>query len=183
VFAYANDQAYVRVAEVLPRFRRPVAVVSLFLPGLLFRDLNTDRPHLEADLILRPALPRWRLGALVQYVAPYHGTAAIARGVARTRAVLQATARLACARGARPLVLVPQFGAFDAAEARVLHAVMDGSGVDYLTVPLDPGWRLPGDRHPDAHAAAVMADAIAARLRASAGAPCELTPPPARPIL
>jgi hypothetical protein len=31
-------------------------------------------------------------------------------------------------------------------------------------VPLDPGWRLPWDRHPNARAAHVIAAAIAARL-------------------
>ena len=34
VFGYANDQAYLRLAAELPRFRKPVAVVSLFIPPL-----------------------------------------------------------------------------------------------------------------------------------------------------
>jgi len=33
-------------------------------------------------------------------------------------------------------------------------------------VPLDPDWRLPWDRHPNARAAHVIATAIAGRLRA-----------------
>ena len=183
VFAYSNDQAYLRLADALPRFKRPVAVVSLFMPNLIFRNLNTDRPYVGPDLVWRPAQPRWRLAALALYVVPYRTTAQIERGVARTRAVLQATARLACARGARPLVLVPELGDEDVAEARLRHAVLDQSGLDYVRVRVDPAWRVPGDRHPDARAARVMAAAIAARLKAPPVQACELTRTGGRPML
>ena len=42
VFGYANDQAYLRLAQALPGFRRPVAVVSLFMPTLLFRHSRSE---------------------------------------------------------------------------------------------------------------------------------------------
>ena len=35
VHGYGNDQAYLRLEQELPRFRRPVGVVSLFMTTLL----------------------------------------------------------------------------------------------------------------------------------------------------
>jgi hypothetical protein len=61
-------------------------------------------------------------------------------------------------------VLAPEFGRESAAEARLRHAVFDDSDLDYLRVRLDPDWRLPGDRHPDARADRAIAAALAAKL-------------------
>jgi hypothetical protein len=38
--------------------------------------------------------------------------------------------------------------------------------IPILIVPLDPDWRLAWDRHPNAHAADIIASAVAGRLRA-----------------
>jgi LmbE family N-acetylglucosaminyl deacetylase len=43
--------------------------------------------------------------------------------------------------------------------------VLDDAGLDYVLVPVDPGWRLANDPHPDRRAAHAVALAIAARLR------------------
>ena len=72
VFGYANDQAYLRLASELPRFRQPVAVVSLFVPSLFVRNLDDDRPHLAPGLAWQPGIDRWRLMALVKFLVPYH---------------------------------------------------------------------------------------------------------------
>jgi hypothetical protein len=37
--------------------------------------------------------------------------------------------------------------------------------VAYVFVELDPAWRIPWDRHPDARAAHAMADAVARAIR------------------
>ena len=50
VSGFANDQAYLRLQAELSRFRRPVAVVTLFAPLLFDRNLNDDRPHLGPGL-------------------------------------------------------------------------------------------------------------------------------------
>jgi hypothetical protein len=47
--------------------------------------------------------------------------------------------------------------------------VLDDGGLEFVRVDLDPAWRLPGDRHPDAKAARAMTEAIATRLRAWIG--------------
>ncbi len=46
VHGYATDQSYLRLEADLPRFRRPAAVVSLFMPALFGRNMDDDRPHL-----------------------------------------------------------------------------------------------------------------------------------------
>src|SRR5204863_7236234 len=110
VHGYGTDQAYLRLETELPRFRRPVAVVLLFMTGLFGRNLDHDRPHLEPGLRWQPAIPRSRLRSLAQLFVPYRTDRAIEQGLQMTRDVLRATVALARAHGAMPLLLVPQFG-------------------------------------------------------------------------
>src|SRR5207245_5405886 len=42
IHGYGNDQAYLRLQTELPHFRRPVAVVSLFMTALFGRNLDQD---------------------------------------------------------------------------------------------------------------------------------------------
>ncbi len=165
VFGYASDQAYLRLAQELPRFRRPLAVVSLFMPPLFDRNLDDDRPHLGPGLAWLPPVKCWRLMALVKWLVPYRSGAAIERGIAATRAVLGATAALARARGAMPLIVVPQFGPEAAMERSLRRRILDDAGLPYVAVTIDPAWHLPGDAHPDARDAHAIALAVAARLR------------------
>jgi hypothetical protein len=179
VFAYADDQSYLRLAQSLPRFARPRAVVILFSPGLLFRDFDDDRPHLGPDLAWRPAVAHWRLAALLRFFVPYHGAAEIDRQVARTRAELQAGVGLARARGAAALIVVPHYGPEDPRERLLRRRILDQPGLPYVWVQLDPAWRIPRDPHPDARGAQVISAAIAARL--SAGERFTVAPPAAAP--
>jgi hypothetical protein len=165
VFGYANDQAYLRLAAELPRFRKPVAVISLFIPSLFVRNLDDDRPHLDQRLAWQPAIHRWRIVALAKFLFPYHSSAAIERGIAETRAALMATAKLARAHGATPFILVPEFAPETPMERTLRRRILDQAHLAYLMVPLDPAWRIKGDLHPDARAARAIADAIAARLK------------------
>jgi hypothetical protein len=165
VHGYASDQAYMRLLAELPRFRRPVAVVSLFTPALLDRNLDDDRPHLGPGLVWLPAERRWRLAALARLLVPYRSDEAIERGVAVTRAVLRASVDIARARGAVPLIVVPQFGPEEPGERALRCRILDDTGLPYVHVELDPSWRLWWNRHPDARAARAIAVAVAARLR------------------
>src|SRR5262249_55038384 len=80
-----------------------------------------------------------------------------------TRAVLKATGDLARARGAAPLLVVPQIGAEDPTESALRHRVLDEGGIPYVPVPVDGRWTVePSDRHPDARGAHAIALAIAA---------------------
>lgn len=166
VFAYADDQTYLRLARELPRFQRPVAVVMLFSPGLMFRDFDEDRPHLSPGLEWRPAARGLRLLALAHFFVPYHSQAEIDRVVGQAQAELAAGAALARRRGAEPLIVVPRFGPEDPREAVLRRRVLDAAGLPYVEVGLDPSWRQPHDPHPDARGARAIADTVTARLTA-----------------
>jgi hypothetical protein len=164
VHGFGNDQAYLRLEAELPRFRRPVAVVSLFMSALFGRNLDDDRPHLGPGLTWRPAAERGRLATLAGLIVPYRRDETVERGIVTTRDVLRATVDLARARSATPLIVVPQFGVESRVEQALRQRIVDDAGVPYVMVEIDSAWRLPWDRHPNAYAARVIAEAVAARL-------------------
>ena len=165
VHGYATDQSYLRLESELPRFQRPVAVVTLFMTALLGRNLDNDRPHLGPGLIWQPAVPPARLMSLVSLIVPYRRDTTIDRGITVTREVLRATAALALARGATPLIVVAQFNGEDDVERTLRRRILDDAGLSYLFVQFDDGWRIAGDLHPNAATARRIALAIADRLR------------------
>jgi len=112
-----------------------------------------------------PAEPRSRLASLAILLVPYRSSDTVERGVTMTREVLQATIDLGRARDAMPLVVVPQLGPEDELERSLRRRVLDEAHVPYVLVETDATWRLPGDLHPNARAARMIAEAIAARLR------------------
>jgi hypothetical protein len=165
VNGYSSDQAYLRLEMELPRFRRPVAVVSLFMTALFGRNLDADRPHLGPGLVWLPAEPPSRLAWLAGLLVPYRTDETVARGVTMTRHVLRATVELARGRDATPLVVVPQFGHGDPAQETLRRKIFDDTGIPYVLVEIDAGGRLPRDGHPNPRAAHAIAAAIAGRLR------------------
>jgi hypothetical protein len=165
VVDYSNDQSYLRLAAELPRFRRPVAVVTLFMPSLFYKNLLDNRPHLTAGRLWQPAGQHWRLTALLRWRITYRSSAAVEQGITQTRKSLCALVALARARGAEPLIVVPQFGPESATEKMLRRRILDEAGLPYVHVTLDPSWHLPGDRHPDPRAAEAIAIAVAGRLR------------------
>jgi hypothetical protein len=166
VHGYGNDQAYMKLQMELPRFRRPVGVVSLFMTDLFGRNLDQDRPHLGPGLVLLPPEQRSRLPSLAKFLVPYRTDKTVDRGVTVTREVFRATNELARAHGAMPVLVVLQFGHEERAEQMLRRRILDDAGLPYLFVEIDSSWRLPWDRHPNARAARAIANAIAAQLRA-----------------
>ncbi len=175
---YSNDQSFLRLAAELPRFRKPVAVMTLFMPSLFDRNLLGNRPYLTAGLVWRPADRHWRLAQLLGWLVPYRSSATVEQGITRTRDSLRALVDLARARGAEPLIVVPQFGPESATEEMLRRRILDETGLPYVPVKLDPSWHLPGDLHPDSRGAQAIAIAVAARLhgRCCPGAPSLPTP-------
>jgi hypothetical protein len=165
VHGFGTDQAYLRLQMELPRFRRPMAVVSLFMTALFGRNLDDDRPHLGPGLVWLPAEQHGRLASIAKLLVPFRTDETVARGVTVTREVLRATVDLARARGATPLIVVPQFGPEEPAEQALRRRILDGTGLPYVQVEIEAAWRLPWDRHPNAHAAHAIAAEVAARLR------------------
>jgi hypothetical protein len=164
VDGYATDQAYLRMNTELPRFRRPAAIVAIFMTSLFGRNLDDDRPHLGPGLVWLPSVRHTRLRSLVQLVAPYRSNETVERGIAVTREVLHATVELATQRGATSLIVVPQFGPEDPLEQTLRRRILDEPVLPYVLVDIDPAWRVPGDVHPNGRAAQAIAAAIATRL-------------------
>ena len=162
---YSNDQSYLRLAAELPRFREPVAVVTLFMPSLFDRNLLGNRPQLAAGLNWRQAAQYWRLTALLRWLVPYRSCAAVDEGITRTSDSLRALLDLARARGAEPLIVVPQFGPESATEEMLRRRILDETRLPDVHVKLDPSWHLPGDLHPDSRGAQAIAIAVAERLQ------------------
>jgi hypothetical protein len=130
---------------------------------LFGRNLDTDRPHLGPGLTAVPAQHRPRLLSMAGLLVPYRRDATVERGVEVTREVLRAIVQLAREHGATPLVVMPQFGVEADAQRKLRERIVTPD-VPSVFVPLDPDWRLPWDRHPNARAAKVIAAAIVARL-------------------
>lgn len=172
VTGYSTDQAVMRLRQELPRFAHPTAVVAIYLPGLLDRDINTDRPHLDTRLVWRPPQIGSRIGALLRHALSLRSESEIGGGVDRSAAFLRAGRDLARSRCARFLVLSPSFPPEDPMETAIRDKVMSAAGVTPIVLPLAPSWRIPGDLHPDARAAQAMAGAIIAHLRSTEAAPC-----------
>lgn len=173
VSGFATDQSYLRLVAELPRFRHPVAVVSLFAPAIFDRNLDDDRPHLTRGLVWCAAVKHFRLTSLLTRATGYRSESAIEEGVAMTRDVLAATERLARSRGAVPLIVVPQFLPEEAGERELRRRILDEAHLPYVFVPLDAEERIEDDGHPDADGARDIGEAIADRLRQplNAGSP------------
>ena len=159
VGGYATDQMYLRLRAEWPRYRRPCALVILFMPSLFHRNLEHDRPHLDADLAWRPASDDPRLFQIVRRLVPYRSDRDLAEGMRMTRGALAGMVRMAEARGAVPLILVPELTPETVEEEKIREAAL--RGLPAIKVTVDPRWRLPHNRHPDARADARLAVAVA----------------------
>lgn len=165
VNGYSTDQSYMRLKAELPRFKCPVAVVTLFMPSFLERNLNDDRPHLDRYLRRHPAHPVWRLESLMRLAFEYHREKTIDAGVAMTSAVLRATNSLARAHGAQSLLVVLEFAPESTTERALRKRILDDAGLDYAQIQIDATWRLEGDMHPDQRGAQAIGAAISMRLK------------------
>jgi hypothetical protein len=168
VGGYATDQAFLHLQSEIPRFPRAIAVVTIFMPTLFDRNLMDDRPHLDADLTWHPAYQRWQLVSIAKWLVPYRGDAAIERGIVTTRNVLRATVQLTQAHGAVPLIIVPQFEQEGPIERGLRERILAEPRLPYVSIVLNPAWRVRGDGHPDPRAAHAIAEQIANYLESAA---------------
>jgi hypothetical protein len=176
---YGSDQAYLRLVDTLPQYSHPVAVVTLFLPPMLGRNFQAWRPHLDLDPMGQPTLepPRpvaelkWRLARLVVDDFPYWSDEFASHTMALAGFLFRETARLARARGATPLFVIPIYGASrpldDHPEAWVIRELFEAQGLPYVLIDIDESLSIPGDGHPNAQAAALIASRVAEALRSA----------------
>ena len=163
---YSSGQAYLRTVDALARFAHPTAVVTTVLPVQVGRNLHDDCPHLvlrEGVLTLAPAATsRLRIRQLLVNKLPYVSERDLQASLRLTRAVLQATAAAARARGARPLFVFAAFGPPAPSGARpdefMVRELLDG--LPHIVVDMDPAHAQPWDGHPDAEGARRIAAAI-----------------------
>ena len=174
VSGYATDQMVLRLASELPRFRHPVAVVALFAPAIFDRNLDDDRPHLGPGLVWHPAARQWRLTMLLRRLIGYRSKAAIEDGITTTRQALTAMVALARARGAVPLIVVPNFGDEEPRLRELRRRILDEAHLPYVFVRLNPDDRIENDGHPDGDGTRMIAEAVARAL-----GPAISTRPPA----
>jgi hypothetical protein len=166
VDAYGSDQAFLRLADALPRYERVVAVVTLFFPALVDRVAWPDHPRVafedHAVRVTPPTGSGWddlRLLRLAREVLPYRDEAAIQL----TGEVFVETARLARERGARALFLAPYLGRGPRDDRYLVDELLVKPG---LTV-VDPDWRfepIRGDGHPNAASTRRLAETVVAAL-------------------
>jgi hypothetical protein len=171
--AYGSAQAYLRLIDAMPRFRRLVATVTLFLPVQLGRNLQDDRPRLvlgqNGELELVPAasdfLSRLRIRRLLWNELPYLGDRGIDRTMALTAAILRETSVRTRARGATPLFVIPSNGPKrtlgEHPEAWILRELFVQQQLPFILVDLPPDQLLkdshPGPRGDETIAAAILA--------------------------
>src|SRR5262249_33681722 len=165
--AYGTDQAYLRLAEALPRLSRPRVVVFVFVPQEIRRNVSPVREHFAvgpdgalARVAAATGLAGWRL-ARVWSDEPFHGDEAIRV----TRAILVAAAEAARARGAEPLFVVTNYGRRCAGDdpwmVRELFA-----GLPHVRVELDDADVFSAyDPHPNPRGSRKIADAVLAAVR------------------
>jgi hypothetical protein len=176
---YGNDQAYLRLADALPEYSHPVAVVTLFLPPMLSRNFQAWRPHLELDRSGRPELVqpyaveghKWRLVRLISDDFPYWSDEFATRTMALSGLLFRETAKLARAHGATPLFVIPMYGAQRPLEAHpeawAIRELFESQQLPYVLIDIDDSLSIAGDGHPNAEAAALIASRVSAALRAA----------------
>ena len=169
VRGFGNDDALAWLERWLPRFKRPVAVVSFVIYNQLFRNVlpGPTRLVLGPNGALEKAPPpSWSplqsspLFAVLRAAVPYGNDDA----VDLTRAILRRTAELARARGAYPLFVLTQCGARcldTSADGPWLAArLVEGQPFRSIRIELDASLEIPGDGHPGPRANERYAAAI-----------------------
>ena len=136
------------------------------MPRLFDRNLDVDRPHLDARLRWHPAeRPPLRLLELARRILRYRSAAEFREGTLMTQRALKAQIALVRARGAKPIVLVPQFLPEQPRERAIRHAVLDAAGIPYILAPVAAAWRSPSHGHPTARGSRAIAEVLAVALR------------------
>jgi len=163
--AYRIDQSRLRLADALARLERPVAVVGVFMPGLVgrsFGGLRHPPPLSSSGYELLPPRPPdllERSGLFRTWSHLYRSDAAIEEGMRSVEADLWLMAALAKVRGVPCVFLVTGY-----TPHWMLHDLFEAPGLDFVPVDL-PREELLEDGHPGPRGALRIAAALESRLR------------------
>jgi len=165
--AYRADQSWLRLEDALPELDHPVAVIAVFMPGLVGRSFAGQRhprarPSPSSGVeILPPEPPTFveRLGIYRLWRHLYWSDAEVEEGLRSLAVVLRDMGALAKARGAPCIFLVtgrtPEW---------MLHELFEAAALDYVVVEV-PEKELLAEGHPGPAGSIRIADALEARLR------------------
>ncbi len=169
---YGTDQALLRLADVLPRLLRPVAVVMVVPMLQLERNVQDYRPRLTlsngALKLVPPAqgpFVRLRLRDLIVNELPILGERKLLEALSVTSAELREAAALARTHGAEVLFLIPVVGKErpldEHPEAQLIRHLFVEQQLPFVLCDLGPDELLPYDKHPDAAASQRIATILA----------------------
>jgi hypothetical protein len=170
VTGFSSDQAFLRLREALPRFARPLAVVTIVLPTQLERTVSDARRRLalrEGRLELVLPSSSWLLTSPLRKLVPYHSDEALSL----TRAILMATLELARLHGAQALFVFTNFGApclpDQGGTSRLEHRLFSDLGDAYTRVEIPPALmiRFPNEVHPNERGHRAIAEAVVRALQ------------------
>ncbi len=165
--AYRADQSWLRLNDALPSLEHPVAVVGIFMPGLIGRSFAGQRhprarPSPSGGVEIVPPEPPTLLqqsGMYRLWRHLYWSDAEVEEALQSLAAVLRDMAALANARGAACICLVtgrtPQW---------MLRELFEGPALDYVVVEVLEK-ELLAEGHPGPAGSVRVADALEARLR------------------
>jgi len=165
--AYRADQSWLRLKDALPRLEHPVAVIGVFMPGLVGRSFAGQRhprarPSPSGGVEIVPPEPPTLLqqsGMYRLWRHLYWSDAEVEEGLRSLAVVLRDMAALANARGAPCIFLVtgrtPQW---------MLRELFEAPALDYVVVEV-PEKELLAEGHPGPAGSIRIADALEARLR------------------
>jgi len=173
VTGFANDQAYLRLREALPRFAHPLALVTLVVPVQLARNVDDRRARLalrDGRLELAPASTSPLFTSPLRKLVPYHSDETLALALA----IFRATNDLARTRGARALFVMTNFGppclVDESGASRLERTLFSGLDAPHVRVDLVPAWMIgfPNEVHPSERGHQAIADAILSALKEAA---------------
>jgi hypothetical protein len=166
--AYRLDQSWLRLKDTLPQLEHPVAVIGIFMPGLIGRSFAGGqhpmaRPSESGSIELRPQrttlLRRSGLYRLWRHL--YWSDGDLDQGLRSVAATLRSMTVLASARGIPCIFIVTGH-----TPPWMLHELFEAPALTYVVVDM-PEDELLADGHPGPRGSLRIADAVGSRLRSA----------------
>ena len=169
VEGYASDQAFLRLVDALPRFERPVAIVTTFLPLMVGRLQRVDHPRLTfVGEEIRLGSPGFVQGLrLTQVLRESLGFQA-EWAIATTGDIFLRTEALARSQGARAIFVTPYLEAeWPRRDGYLIDELLVRRGLTVVNPRFGFERISPDDNHPNAASTRRLAAAVVEALRSA----------------